>query len=59
MRTLNVIVERDSGTGLLFGSVPGWPGAHSQGTTLDELEQNLREVITKLLEGSECSHGMV
>jgi len=50
MRTFNVIVERDPETGLLVGSVPGWPGAHSQGATLDELEMNLREVIAMLLE---------
>ena len=50
MRTFNVIVERDPDTNLLVGSVPGWPGAHSQGTTHDELEKNLREVIAMLLE---------
>lgn len=50
MRRFNVVVERDPETGLLVGSVPGWPGAHSQGETLDELEDNLREVITMLLE---------
>ncbi len=50
MRTFNMIVERDPDTGLFVGSVPGWPGAHSQGNTLDELEKNLREVIEMLLE---------
>ena len=49
MRTFNVIVERDP-TNVLVGSVPGWPGAHCQGETLDELERNLREVIAMLLE---------
>jgi predicted RNase H-like HicB family nuclease len=53
MRTFNVIVERDPDTGTLVGSVPGWPGAHSQGRTLDELEENLREVIAMLLEDGE------
>ncbi|MEO0936311.1 MAG: type II toxin-antitoxin system HicB family antitoxin, partial [Cyanobacteria bacterium J06641_2] len=28
----------------------GFPGAHSQGETLDELQENLREVIEMLLE---------
>ena len=50
MRTFNVVVERDPDTGLYVGHVPGWPGAHSQGATLDELEQNLHEVIAMLLE---------
>ena len=50
MRTFNVIVERDPDTGLFVGHVPGWPGAHSQGATLDEIETNLREVIAMLLE---------
>lgn len=30
--------------------MPGFPGAHSQGETLDELQQNLTEVIEMLLE---------
>lgn len=50
MRTFNVIVERDPDTDLLVGSIPGWPGAHSQGATFDDLEKNLREVIAMLLE---------
>ncbi len=50
MHTFNVIVERDPDTDIFVGSVPGWPGAHSQGTTLDELEKNLHEVIEMLLE---------
>jgi predicted RNase H-like HicB family nuclease len=33
--------------------VPGFPGAHSQGETLDELHENLREVIAMLLEDGE------
>jgi hypothetical protein len=32
------------------GYVPGWPGAHTQGATLDELRANLAEVISMLLE---------
>ena len=50
MRTFNVIVERDPDTRLFVGSVPGWPGAHSQGASIDELERSLREVIAMLLE---------
>ena len=50
MRVFNVVVERDPDTGLYVGYVPGWPGAHSQGSTPDELEANLREVIAMLLE---------
>jgi predicted RNase H-like HicB family nuclease len=53
MRTFNVIVERDPDTGFFVGSVPGWPGAHSQGTTFDELVGNLQEVIEMLLEDGE------
>ena len=53
MPIYNVIVERDPETGILVGSVPGWPGAHSQGDTLEELERNLQEVIAMLLEDGE------
>jgi predicted RNase H-like HicB family nuclease len=47
------VVERCSQTGLYVGYVPGFPGAHSQGETLDELQRNLREVIEMLLEDGE------
>lgn len=33
--------------------MPGWPGAHSQGADIDELQQNLRAVIEMLLEDGE------
>lgn len=50
MKTFTVIVEKDFDTSLYVGYVPGFPGAHSQGETLDELQENLREVIEMLLE---------
>ncbi|MBD2497868.1 type II toxin-antitoxin system HicB family antitoxin [Nostoc sp. FACHB-280] len=50
MRTFTAIIERDPDTNLYVGYVPGFPGAHSQGETLDELNKNLREVIEMLLE---------
>lgn len=50
MRMFNVVVERDPDTGIYVGHVPGWPGAHSQGASLDELQGNLREVVEMLLE---------
>jgi hypothetical protein len=39
-RTFNFVVERDPDTGTYVGYVPGWPGAHTQGDTLDELQIN-------------------
>jgi predicted RNase H-like HicB family nuclease len=53
MKHYTAVVERDSDTGLYVGYVPGFPGAHSQGETLDELNRNLREVIAMLLEDGE------
>ena len=50
MKTYTAVVEKDKDTGLYVGYVPGFPGAHSQGETLDELRQNLQEVIEMLLE---------
>jgi predicted RNase H-like HicB family nuclease len=50
MMSYTAIVERDAETGLYVGYVPGFPGAHSQGETLDELHQNLQEVVEMLLE---------
>jgi predicted RNase H-like HicB family nuclease len=53
MRSYNAVIERDAQTGLYVGYVPGWPGAHSQGATLDELRTNLEEVVAMLLEDGE------
>jgi predicted RNase H-like HicB family nuclease len=53
MRAWNAVIERDAQTGLYVGYVPGWPGAHSQGETIDELKDNLAEVIAMLLEDGE------
>jgi len=50
MRSFTAVVEKDADTELLVGYIPGWPGAHSQGATMDELMQNLGEVIAMLLE---------
>lgn len=53
MRTFTAVIERDPDTGVFVGYVPGWPGAHSQGASLDELRTNLEEVIAMLLEDGE------
>lgn len=44
----NAVIERDLETGLLVGSVPGLPGAHTQGETIEEVRANLAEVIELL-----------
>ena len=44
----NAVIERDLETGLLVGSVPGIPGAHTQGETIEEVRDNLAEVIELL-----------
>ncbi len=49
MKVFTAIVEQDSDTNLYVRYVPGFPGAHSQGETLEELRENLREVIEMLL----------
>ncbi len=53
MKTYTAIVERCLDTGLYVGFIPGFPGAHTQAETLDELNQNLREVVEMLLEDGE------
>jgi predicted RNase H-like HicB family nuclease len=53
MRSFNIVVERDPETKLYVGHVPGWPGAHSQGATVEELRANLRDVVAMLLEDGE------
>jgi predicted RNase H-like HicB family nuclease len=53
MRKYTYIVERDPDTKMLVGKVPGFPGAHSQADSMEELERNMREVIEMLLEDGE------
>ena len=53
MRTYTAVIERDPDTGLYVGHIPGWPGAHSQGASVDELLSNLQEVVAMLLEDGE------
>lgn len=53
MRKYTAIIERCPETGLYVGYVPGFPGAHSQAATLDELNRNLQEVIEMLLQDGE------
>jgi predicted RNase H-like HicB family nuclease len=53
MHTFTAVIERCPDTGLFVGYVPGFPGAHSQAATLDELNRNLGEVIEMLLEDGE------
>ena len=53
MRSFTAVIEKDPDTGLYVGYVPGFPGAHSQAETLDELNKTLREVIEMLLEDGE------
>ena len=50
MDSYTAIVERCPDTGLFVGYIPGFPGAHSQGETLEELNANLREVVTLILD---------
>ena len=53
MKTFTAVVEKCAETGLYVGYVPGFSGAHSQGNSLKELNENLKEVIGMLLEDGE------
>jgi predicted RNase H-like HicB family nuclease len=53
MPAYTAVIERCPETNLYVGYVPGFPGAHTQGATLDELHANLREVIAMLLDDGE------
>ena len=53
MHTYTAVVERCPDTHLYVGFIPGFAGAHSQGETMDELHENLKEVIEMLLEDGE------
>lgn len=49
MRHYTAIVERCPITRLYVAYIPGFPGAHTQAATLDELRENLQEVVELLL----------
>jgi predicted RNase H-like HicB family nuclease len=49
-KAYTAVIERCPDTGLYVGYVPGFSGAHSQAESLDELNENLREVVAMLLE---------
>jgi predicted RNase H-like HicB family nuclease len=53
MRAYNYVVEKCSDTGMYVGYVPGFPGAHSHGESIDELRANMQEVVEMLLEDGE------
>ena len=50
MRTFSAYVEWDPEAKLYVGIIPGIPGAHTQGASLDELHGNLKEVLELCLE---------
>jgi len=50
MKTFTAYIEHDPETGMYVGIVPGIPGAHTQAKSLDELQDNLKEVLTLCLE---------
>jgi predicted RNase H-like HicB family nuclease len=53
MHTLTAYIEKDPETGLYVAIVPGISGAHTQAETLDELQENLKEVLELCLEEME------
>jgi predicted RNase H-like HicB family nuclease len=55
MKTFTAYVEWDPETKLYVGIVPGITGAHTQAATLEELQENLKEVISLCLESQDIS----
>ncbi len=50
MKTFTAYIEWDPETKLYVGTIPSVPGAHTQGASLDELHNNLKEVLELCLE---------
>ena len=53
MQAYTAVVEKCPDTYLYVGYVPGFPGAHSQAESLDELQASLKEAVEMLLEEGE------
>ena len=47
---LKIIIQKDADADCYVGYVPGVVGAHSQGETIEELKNNLKESIALCLE---------
>ncbi len=56
MPTITAYIEKDPETGLYVAIVPGIPGAHTQAKTLDELQENIKEVLELCLEEMESEN---
>ncbi|MDK9701078.1 MAG: type II toxin-antitoxin system HicB family antitoxin [bacterium] len=52
MSTVTAYIEWDEESKMFVGIIPGIPGAHTQGESLDELNRNLQEVLALCLEES-------
>ncbi len=50
MKKYTAVIEKCPETNLYVGYIPGFPGAHAQADTLDQLNRNLKEVVEMLLE---------
>ena len=50
MLTVTAYVRWDESVRLFAGTVPGVPGAYTQGATIEELRDHLREVMELLAE---------
>ena len=53
MRRFTAVVERCPDTGVYVGYIPGLAGARAQGETVDELNANLVETVSLILEQGE------
>ena len=47
--TYSIVIEKCKETNFYVGHIPGFPGAHSQGVTIEELRQNMIEVVELLV----------
>ena len=59
MKTFTAYIEYDDETGLYIGSIPTVPGVHTQGASIDELKDNLKEVLELCLEKAQKSGDVV
>ncbi len=50
MKQFSAVIERCPQTGYYIGFIPGFPGAHTQAASLDELQAKMQEVVEMLLE---------
>ena len=55
-KTFNIIIQKDDDTGLYWGTCPILEGCNTQGDSIEEVKENMKEAIELYLEDYQLEH---